>query len=78
MIIKHIQVRTLTTHIVVEIVGDVSQLGEGEALRSPHPRGIGIAAVPHKHVQPAQPSQMSMKVGRQHVSVCMQAKTERH
>ena len=63
MTVKHIQVRTLATHIVVEIVGDVLQLGEGEALQSPHPWGIGITAVLHKLMQPAQLSQISMKVG---------------
>ena len=68
--VKHIQVRTLATHILLEIVGNMSQLGEGEALRSPHPRGIGVTAMPHKLVQLTQLSQMSMKVGRRHESVC--------
>ena len=55
---EHIEVRSLCTHIVVEVVGHVSQLGEGESLRPPDPWVIGIISVPDKLVQPIQVSQV--------------------
>ena len=75
--VKHIQVRTLATHIVVEIVGDVLQLGEGEALQSPHPWG-------HWHNCRATQTHATCTTvtneyeGRETACFSQQAKTETH